>query len=34
MPGLSWQWSFPLVLGGIITACTLLWRRLRKAGWL
>ena len=34
MPGLSWQWSFPVVLGGIFTCCTLLWRRLRRAGWL
>ncbi|WP_050475952.1 magnesium and cobalt transport protein CorA [Herbaspirillum rhizosphaerae] len=34
MPGLSWQWSFPLVLLGIATGCSLLWRRLRKAGWL
>ncbi|EEF21824.1 magnesium and cobalt transport protein, putative, partial [Ricinus communis] len=26
LPGLSWQWSFPLVLGGIVTCCSLLWR--------
>jgi magnesium transporter len=34
MPELHWQYGYPLVLGVMATVCGLLYRRLRKAGWL
>lgn len=34
MPELSWKWSYPVVMGGIVLACVLLYRRLKRAGWL
>jgi magnesium transporter len=34
MPELSSHWGYPLVVGATATACTLLFRRLRRAGWL
>lgn len=34
MPELKWAYGYPLTLGGIATACGLLYWRLRKAGWL
>src|SRR5699024_5596448 len=33
MPELQWQYGYFIVLGGVTIACTLLYRRLRKAGW-
>lgn len=34
MPELDWKWSYPILMGGLVTACTLLYRRLKRAGWL
>jgi magnesium transporter len=34
MPELGWRLGYPLVLGIIITACVLLHRQFRRAGWL
>lgn len=34
MPELSWRYGYPLIVGVMATACGLLYRRLRKAGWL
>jgi magnesium transporter len=34
MPELDWKWGYPVVLGGIIAGCALLYRRLRRVGWL
>ena len=34
MPELHWTFGYPLVLGGMVVACALLYRRLRKSGWL
>ncbi|MES2537452.1 MAG: magnesium/cobalt transporter CorA [Pseudomonadota bacterium] len=34
MPELDWKWGYPLVLGGIGIGCVLLFRRLKRAGWL
>lgn len=34
MPELEWQWSYPGVLIGIVAGCVVLYRRLRKVGWL
>lgn len=34
MPELDSHWGYPLVIGATLTACTLLFRRLRRAGWL
>lgn len=34
MPELGSHWGYPLVVGATATACTLLFRRLRRAGWL
>ncbi|WP_354702074.1 Cobalt/magnesium transport protein CorA [Paraconexibacter sp. AEG42_29] len=34
MPELRWQYGYPLALGVMATACGLLYRRLRRAGWL
>lgn len=34
MPELDSQWGYPVVLIGIAAACVLLYRRLRRAGWL
>lgn len=34
MPELKWKWSYPVVMGVIIAGCVVLYRRLRKVGWL
>lgn len=34
MPELKWHFSYPVVLGVMLGSCIILWRRLRKAGWL
>jgi len=34
MPELDWPYSYPTVVGGLSVACALLYRRLKKAGWL
>ncbi|MEZ5562548.1 MAG: magnesium and cobalt transport protein CorA [Gammaproteobacteria bacterium] len=34
MPELGSPWGYPLVVGATATACTLLFRRLRRADWL
>jgi magnesium transporter len=34
MPELHWRWGYPMVLGGVLTACVILYRRFRRAGWL
>ncbi len=34
MPELDWPYSYHAVLGGLSLACTLLYLRLKKAGWL
>ncbi|MCW2999968.1 MAG: magnesium and cobalt transport protein CorA [Solirubrobacterales bacterium] len=34
MPELHWRYGYPLVVGAMATACGLLYRRLRRAGWL
>ena len=34
MPELNWKWSYPLLMLGLAAACSLLYRRLKRAGWL
>ena len=34
MPELTWTFGYPLVLAVMVTVCTLLYRRFRRAGWL
>src|SRR5437868_2877170 len=34
MPELHWTFGYPLVIGAMTVICTLLFRRLRKSGWL
>ncbi|TYC16752.1 magnesium/cobalt transporter CorA [Actinomadura syzygii] len=34
MPELHWRYGYPLVIVTMAVACTLLFRRLRKSGWL
>lgn len=34
MPELHWRWGYPLVMGVVATACVVLYRRFRRAGWL
>ncbi|MGH8729998.1 MAG: magnesium/cobalt transporter CorA [Burkholderiales bacterium] len=34
MPELEWRFGYPLVLGVIALACFLVYRRLKRAGWL
>lgn len=34
IPELETRWGYPLVVGITVTACLLLFRRLRKSGWL
>lgn len=33
MPELHWQWSYPTLLGTVGFVCGLLYRRLKRAGW-
>jgi magnesium transporter len=34
MPELKWKWSYPVIMSGIVVGCVLLFRRLKRAGWL
>jgi magnesium transporter len=34
MPELTWTFGYPLVLGVMVTVCVLVYRRLKRAGWL
>ena len=34
MPELEWSWGYPLTLGGTMLACVLLYRKLKRGGWL
>lgn len=34
MPELDWQYSYPIVVGGVLIGSLLLYWRLRRAGWL
>ncbi|RJF92337.1 magnesium/cobalt transporter CorA [Noviherbaspirillum saxi] len=34
MPELEWKWSYPAIMGVIVAGCVVLYRRLRKVGWL
>jgi magnesium transporter len=34
MPELHWKFGYPMVLGATVIGCALLYRRLRRAGWL
>lgn len=34
MPELKWHYGYPLALGVMAVGCTVLWRRLRRVGWL
>jgi magnesium transporter len=34
MPELKWQGSYPVIMGGVVVGCILLYRRLKRAGWL
>ena len=34
MPELGWSFGYPLVLGVMITTCVLIYRKLKRAGWL
>lgn len=34
MPELQWPFGYPVVVGGTLIACTLLYKKLKRAGWL
>jgi magnesium transporter len=34
MPELDWPFSYPLIMGGTVVGCVLLYRRLKWVGWL
>ena len=34
MPELRWSFGYPLIVAVMVTACTLLYRRFRRIGWL
>ncbi|MBI1734622.1 MAG: magnesium/cobalt transporter CorA [Candidatus Rokubacteria bacterium] len=34
MPELQWAWGYPLVMGGMLAICGLLYVRFKRAGWL
>ncbi len=34
MPELQWSWGYPVILGGMATACLSLWIGFRRSGWL
>ena len=34
MPELGWRSGYPLVMAGVLAGCLVLYRRLRRAGWL
>jgi magnesium transporter len=34
MPELQWRYGYPVVIGTTVVACTLLYRKLKRSGWL
>lgn len=34
MPELKWKWGYPTALGAIASACTFVWWRFKRSGWL
>jgi magnesium transporter len=34
MPELRWTWGYPLVMGGMIAVCVMLYVRFKRTGWL
>jgi magnesium transporter len=34
MPELHWRWGYPLVIAGMATACSTLYWRFKRMGWL
>jgi len=34
MPALKWRWGYPAVISVIVIGCALLYRRLKRVGWL
>jgi magnesium transporter len=34
MPELHWRFGYPLVVAVVLTICAVLYRRLKRAGWL
>jgi magnesium transporter len=34
MPELDWRYGYPVVLGGTLAVCALVYSRFRKSGWL
>lgn len=34
MPELHWKWGYPLVMGGMVTVCLVMYWKFRKSGWL
>ena len=34
MPELEWKWGYPTAVAFTVVACTLVYRRLRKVGWI
>jgi magnesium transporter len=34
MPELRWDFGYPLVIGLMLTICTLLYRNFKRIGWL
>jgi magnesium transporter len=34
MPELDWQYSYPIVIGGVALVSLLLYLRLKRIGWL
>jgi magnesium transporter len=34
MPELRWAWGYPLIMGGMLAVCVLLYVRFKRAGWL
>ena len=34
MPELGWRFGYPLVVGGMVLVCLVLYRQFKKSGWL
>lgn len=34
MPELNWRWSYPLLMGALVVSCVVLYRRMKRIGWL
>jgi magnesium transporter len=34
MPELGWRWGYPAVVALTFAACVILYRRLRRSGWI